>query len=381
MTKHLFLDRPANNSEIGVASTAEGWVASSCQNDRLIVTLNGRPLTTYPMSRPDVQAAFPGFHTSGFMVFLQPDREDNILLIQIGDYSEERRFHAAAKTVADAESFRSIINGHREFLSEHLVCPACRKTVPSRVFGNVWKCDCGEIYDFSDNINLVPMSYPDRKAIEFQGAICSHGYDSDVDKVVAAVSSRGGMILDCGAGFRSTVNKNVITTEIVQYPSTDVVCLGERLPFADSTFDAALSLHVLEHVRNPFVCAAELMRVLKRGGIFIAVTPYMVVVHGFPFHFFNPTPEGLRSLFCEFSKDCEITVPRISHPIVAIREFLEHFKHNMTDVGWQAFSRMTIGELESSQNGDLLSTEAATGVLTSGFEKFAYNYMITGTRA
>lgn len=41
---------------------------------------------------------------------------------------------------------------------------------------------------------------------------------------------------------------------------------GERLPFADASFDLAISWDVVEHVQNPAQLLAELARVLKPGG-------------------------------------------------------------------------------------------------------------------
>lgn len=55
--------------------------------------------------------------------------------------------------------------------------------------------------------------------------------------------------MDCGAGCRSDYYENVINYEIVSYDSTDVVGVGESLPFEDETFDAVLSCAVLEHVK------------------------------------------------------------------------------------------------------------------------------------
>ena len=169
---------------------------------------------------------------------------------------------------------------------------------------------------------LIAKSYENKRDISFQGAICSHEYDGDVTAIVERVSRDGGMVLDCGAGRRQRMRPNVITTEILRYPSTDVVAVGERLPFRDGAFDAVLSLHVLEHVKNPFVCAKELARVLKPGGTLYAVTPYVVSVHGYPFHFFNPTPSGLRALFDGLIVDPKISVPRIAHPLAALKDLL-----------------------------------------------------------
>lgn len=41
---------------------------------------------------------------------------------------------------------------------------------------------------------------------------------------------------------------------------------GEALPFGDGTFDAALAMWTLNHVRDPQRCIEEMVRVLKPGG-------------------------------------------------------------------------------------------------------------------
>src|SRR6185312_13492519 len=67
-----------------------------------------------------------------------------------------------------------------------------------------------------------------------------------------------GLVLDCGAGHRDTYYPHVINFEIVDYPSTDVLGIGDCLPFKDDTFDAVISVAVLEHVADPITCAAEI---------------------------------------------------------------------------------------------------------------------------
>lgn len=48
---------------------------------------------------------------------------------------------------------------------------------------------------------------------------------------------------------------------------------SERLPFADGRFDAVLSHHVIEHVRDQQLHLAEIARVLRPGGIAYLATP------------------------------------------------------------------------------------------------------------
>lgn len=52
-----------------------------------------------------------------------------------------------------------------------------------------------------------------------------------------------------------------------------VVSDGMRLPYDDGHFDAVLALDVLEHIDDPRPPVAEIRRVLKRGGVFIASVP------------------------------------------------------------------------------------------------------------
>lgn len=48
---------------------------------------------------------------------------------------------------------------------------------------------------------------------------------------------------------------------------------GERLPFGDGSFDSVFSVNVLEHVPCPRDIMREQWRVLRPGGIVLAVTP------------------------------------------------------------------------------------------------------------
>lgn len=125
--------------------------------------------------------------------------------------------------------------------------------------------------------------------------ISENGYDCETLELLRGCAK--GLVLDVGAGRRPVYFSNVVNFEISRYPTTDVLGDAANLPFRDGSFDGVLSIAVLEHVRDPFRCAAELCRVLKPGGWLKCCVPFLQPLHGFPHHYFNMTHEGLRVLF------------------------------------------------------------------------------------
>ncbi len=319
------------------------------------------------------------------MFFFEPaeNERDYVLSLRIADVTSDLRFTVSPDAVQLADIARKIRRKHLDFLKSALACAMCHASCPepSMLIGSEWRCPrCGERYDCTSSINFIPKSYPNYDAIKFKGAIYSHGYDATAEDLIAEVTQRGGKVLDCGAGWRHSVRESVITTEILHYPSTDVVAVGEHLPFRDGAFDAVLSLHVLEHVRNPFVCAAELMRVLKPGGRFLAVIPYIAPVHGAPFHFFNPTPQGLLTLFENFSTEAEVSVPRSAHPLAALKELLNAYSGFFEERAWKLLANEKIGDFAARTTDDILKSSFAAGFRQDGMMHLSGNYMIAGKR-
>ncbi len=124
---------------------------------------------------------------------------------------------------------------------------------------------------------------------------------NDYDPIALSIIEKcaDGLVLDCGCGKRSHYYKNVVNFEIVAYETTDVLGVGEELPFKDNSFDAVFSLAVLEHVKDPFKCAAEIARVMKPGAELYCVVPFLQPLHGYPHHYYNMSTQGLKNLFEE----------------------------------------------------------------------------------
>lgn len=173
--------------------------------------------------------------------------------------------------------------------------------------------------------------------------VSSHGYDSYALEIIN--SNQEGLVLDCGSGKRAEYLPNVVNFEIVPYPSTDVVGLGENLPFEDQSFDAVLSLNVLEHLKDPFQCARELGRVLKPGGKLYCVAAFLQPVHAFPDHYFNMTKEGMKLLFDENFHIDEQKVIESGLPIFSLTWILQRWFHSLPDKHKEDFLQKKVSDL------------------------------------
>lgn len=63
------------------------------------------------------------------------------------------------------------------------------------------------------------------------------------------------------------------------------------------SFDVVYSNNVFEHLRRPWIAAANAVWLLKRGGVCITVAPFALRYHESPGDFFRYTHTGLSSLF------------------------------------------------------------------------------------
>jgi SAM-dependent methyltransferase len=128
-----------------------------------------------------------------------------------------------------------------------------------------------------------------------------HKYDADVLTGPAAplFAPRGGqepLVLNVGGG-PTRVTAGEVTLNIGPFPNVDLVGDGHRIPVADGTFDSVISLAVLEHVADPYRVAAEMIRVLKPGGLLYSEVPFIFFFHGYPTDYHRFTREGMKRLF------------------------------------------------------------------------------------
>ena len=117
-------------------------------------------------------------------------------------------------------------------------------------------------------------------------------------------------VLNVGGGGRALPANDVgrgvvdatIYLDIRRTPLVGVVGDALALPFADGSVDAALSLAVLEHVSDPELSVAEMLRVLKPDGLVYCEVPFLQAYHAAPHDYTRYTNSGMRRLFRDFDE-------------------------------------------------------------------------------
>ncbi len=262
---------------------------------------------------------------------------------------------ACAAAVRDRDAWAA----KRAWLLEHVLCPVCRARRPEKgagsgTTGDLWCAACGTRFpQDTAALNLLTPDFASAAQVVPTGNVSANGFDALVENIVAHVRAKGGMVLDDGAGVRTSKDPHVVNLEIVDYPTTDVIAVGQHLPFPDDTFDAVLSLAVLEHVAQPFECAAEIARVLKPGGLAYVVVPFLQNEHGYPHHYYNMTRRGLVNLFDGQLEVQRQFVPKSGAPLWGLHAFLHRYSAHLEGAAKQAFLNMTVE--------DIMRLDPATG--------------------
>lgn len=198
--------------------------------------------------------------------------------------------------------------------------------------------------EHDDVVDCLPAELRERYSIvETDNAAPAYDYDPIGLDLIAR--NPDGLLLDCGSGLRRIYRPQVVNLEVIRNATTDVLGVGEELPFKDNSFDAAFSLAVLEHVKDPFACARELARVLKPGGTLYCVVPFLQPFHAFPHHYYNMTHEGLANLF-EGHLDIERQeIIGSGHPIFTITWILRSWSQGLTGDAKQQFLNQRVSDL------------------------------------
>ena len=202
-----------------------------------------------------------------------------------------------------------------------LACPRCNKSLAQHEAGFI--CDaCPAEYprqhhaitfietDLTQTSDARAMvagyRKPNRIVTAIRRVISSEyfpgkGWRAARDRVLAAEAP----ILVIGSGI--TQYPNAIHLDLDDFPGVDLVADAHHLPLRDNSVNGVLCEVVLEHVPDPRQVIAEAFRVLKPGGRFFFIVPFVFPYHGHPSDYRRWTREGLARAFSAFT-DLEIGI-------------------------------------------------------------------------
>jgi SAM-dependent methyltransferase len=137
-------------------------------------------------------------------------------------------------------------------------------------------------------------------------------FETEIADAVAALACAlpaGARVLDAGAGEGQYAHEFArqrycgvdlaVGDKAWDYSRLDVLADLTALPFRTSSFDAAINMVTLEHLREPNRALAEIARTLAPGGRLLIAAPHEWEVHQAPHDYFRYTRYGLRYLLEE----------------------------------------------------------------------------------
>lgn len=145
-----------------------------------------------------------------------------------------------------------------------------------------------------------------------------------------AMLRRGGIVLDIGSksakgrySFKNGLDAvKVIALDIVPCEGVDIAGDAHRLPVRSETIDCVVLVSVLMYIANPQHVIAEIMRVLRPGGLIYISTPFVFRYAPDPEDYFRSSVTGLQVLCQPFE---EIQSGFNRGPASTMADLLSHF--------------------------------------------------------
>jgi len=342
ITAHL--DHPFAGGFFDAGLCLRGWVSSEAPVTSVTITSPQCVETATLDRRLDVEESMSGryaYHT-GFKSTTPAARwigTDDATPLNLTIETSDGRRHENAFSLA---GWRTRKMEKLRRITPLLACPSCQG--PLTEDRGAFRCAaCAIDYPLTNNsVNFLTRSFETQYAIEATENVSAWDYDPKVMELIAAHPDQ--IFLDCGAGLRKVLYPNVINFEIVDYSSTDVLGVGERLPFRSGSLGGVISVGVLEHVKDPFLCAREIARVLKPGGVLFCAVPFIQPLHAYPHHYYNMTAQGLANLFPTLDIR-EQFVPLTLHPLKAVQWVVYQYARGLAQPQRKAFVNMRVQDL------------------------------------
>jgi SAM-dependent methyltransferase len=123
-----------------------------------------------------------------------------------------------------------------------------------------------------------PWSLYHRPIVEALQAVVTSCPGTDVLNLGSGPFFELSLLEDCGRRFTvCDIDPRAIELARARYGArlagADVIAKDRPLPYADDSFDAVVSMEVIEHVVEPLAWVKEALRVLKPGGLLFLTTP------------------------------------------------------------------------------------------------------------
>lgn len=166
-----------------------------------------------------------------------------------------------------------------------------------------------EHIDESEKHKPIPVFSEDAHPWLFKiRCIFDHQLKTIADFLKPELNKLTGSVLDIGTGqspWKGYLQSGVKFTGLDTQDSDqfnmpknpDVIYYsGTKFPFANASFENAISVEVLEHIPDSRLFLAETFRILKPGGKLLLTVPWSARRHHIPHDYVRYTKEGLREL-------------------------------------------------------------------------------------
>jgi ubiquinone/menaquinone biosynthesis C-methylase UbiE/uncharacterized protein YbaR (Trm112 family) len=183
----------------------------------------------------------------------------------------------------------------RSDLVQLLRCPNCSSPDLTRRENRIGCQQCERTFPVIDG---VPVMLRDQHPVSVMPI--DHESNPISEPVLEWLDSLPGWSLNLGAGATARRPRRCVELEYAIFRNTSLVGDAHDLPFQDGVFDAVISYNTFEHLAEPSLAAAELLRVLKPGGKVVVQSAFLQPLHEEPWHFYNATEFGLRNWFSAF---------------------------------------------------------------------------------
>jgi SAM-dependent methyltransferase len=262
------------------------------------------------------------------------------LIAQI--YHNEAQYDLLTVLLRKNPQFREKRENKLARIAGILACPYC-KTGLARAEAGFVCMSCARAFPVRNyTVDFLTQDLREHFSIVTTDNISDHGYESRISQAIESHPDK--LFIDVGSGFKYAAYDNVVNFEIADYASTDVLGVGEQMPFLSGVFDFVISQVVLEHVKDPFACASEMTRILKPGGELFCSAPFLQPRHAYPNHYYNMTREGLCNLFSGLTV-LSADVPDYLHPMSAVTWLLGDYAAGLPENLRKQFLAMPVEEI------------------------------------